>query len=321
MQIITREEIVPLVSIPMAISVVKDAFMAFSEGLIDQPEPMQMLFKEDDGQLFGDCHVKAAQQKDHPYFVIKVAAGFYRNTAIGLPANNGLLLVMSSETGHPVALLKDEGWLTQIRTAAAGALAAALKPVAPDACLGIIGTGSQAYWQAALITQHLGLTKVAVFGRDHSASVALCDTLHQEFGLTATPMSSAYEVCQASNILVTVTPSSEPLIKPEDLPDEIHIVAVGADSPGKNEIASEIFKNADIMVTDNHEQCLAHGDFGVAVRAGMVAKDADISLPDVLAGKHSEMDFSTAKWTLVDLTGMGAQDLAIASLVVDNLTL
>ncbi|WP_133012407.1 ornithine cyclodeaminase family protein [Marinomonas flavescens] len=321
MRIVQLEEIMPLVSLPNSIDAVREALIAFSGGLIDQPSPMQMLFTKDDGSFFGDCHVKSAQQQGHPYFVIKIAAGFYQNAEIGLPANNGLLLVMSSQTGSPVALLQDEGWLTQIRTAAAGALAAGLKPVGQDACLGIIGTGSQAYWQAALISHHLGLTKVVVYGRHYAASLELCERLNKELGLTAAAMTTAYDVCQVSNILVTVTPSTEPLINLSDLPDELHIVAVGADSPGKNEIAPEIMKHADVIVTDNHDQCLAHGDFGVAVRAGMVAEDAAISLPDLLAGKHSAVDFSRAKLTVVDLTGMGAQDLAIASVVVDGLKL
>ncbi|MCR9412941.1 ornithine cyclodeaminase family protein [Vibrio alginolyticus] len=319
MVIVPLKDIKPLVSFPEAIESVRDAFMSFSEGLVSQPQPMQMLFNESDGSFFGDCHVKAAQKGQHPYYVIKIASGFYKNTEKSLPANSGLSLVMSSETGRPVAMLNDDGWLTQIRTAAAGALAASLKTVDKEACVGIIGTGTQAYWQASFITQHMGLKRIAVAGRSYDSSVELCERLNHDFDVTAVAMHSAKEVCQVSQILVTVTPATQPIVTKDDLPESLHIIAVGADSPGKNEIAPQIMADADYIVTDNHQQCLHHGDFGVAVREKLVKEDSDISLSHLLAGKNPEAGFALAKITVVDLTGIGAQDLAIASLVVDKL--
>jgi ornithine cyclodeaminase len=90
MYIVPLEEIKPLVSPPDAIEAVHKAYVSFSKGLISQPQPMQMLFNESDGSFFGDCHVKAAQKDLHPYYVIKIASGFYKNTKQGLPANSGL---------------------------------------------------------------------------------------------------------------------------------------------------------------------------------------------------------------------------------------
>lgn len=319
MVIVSLEDIKPLVSLPEAIESVREAFVSFSAGLVSQPAPMQMLFNDSDGIMFGDCHVKAAQQDQNPYYVIKIASGFYKNIEKSLPTNSGLSLVMSSETGRPVALLNDNGWLTQIRTAAAGALAASLKTVDKDACVGIIGTGTQAYWQASCITQYMGLKRIAVAGLSYDSSVRLCERLKNDFGVTAEPMHSAKDVCQVSQIVVTVTPASEPIITKDDLPESLHILAVGADSRGKNEIDPLILADADYIVTDNHQQCLHHGDFGVAVRKKLVNEDSDISLAHLLAGKCPEVDFSSSKITVVDLTGIGAQDLAIASLVVDKL--
>ena len=319
MYIVPLEEIKPLVSPPDAIEAVHKAYVSFSKGLISQPQPMQMLFNESDGSFFGDCHVKAAQKDLHPYYVIKIASGFYKNTKQGLPANSGLSLIMSAKTGYPIAMLNDDGWLTQIRTAAAGALAASLRPVGKDACVGIIRTGTQAYWQASFISQHMGLKRIAIAGLSYESSEELCERLNRELGITAVAMHSVKEVCQVSQILVTVAPATQPIVTIDDLPESMHIIAVGADSPEKNEIDPHITANADIIVTDDHQQCVHHGDFGVAVRAGLVEDDADISLPDLLAGKYPKTDFASAKITLVDLTGIGVQDLAIASLVVDKL--
>ncbi len=319
MRVISLKDIKSAVSFPSAIDAVKQSFIDYADGLIEQPHPMQILFTEDDGCFFGDCHAKAAQHKKHPYFVIKVAAGFYKNSEKGLPPNSGLVLVMSAETGRPVAVLQDDGWLTQVRTAAAGALAASLKPVGPDACLGLIGAGTQAFLQAKLISEMLGLKRVVVCGRNFDESAAFCKRLVDELDLEAVPMKSAREVCHASKILVTATPSSVPVVTSEDLPEELHIVAVGADSPGKSEIDPSVVARADIIATDNHDQCVHHGDFGTAVRAGVVAEDADVSFCHLLAGKASKVDFGSAKITLIDLTGVGAQDLAVASLVVEKL--
>ena len=319
MQVITLEDIQKMVSFPAAIEVVRKAFIAFSEGLIEQPIPMQILFTDEEGQFTGDCHVKAAQKKQHPYFAIKIASGFYKNVEKGLPPNNGLVVVMSAETGLPVALLQDEGWLTNVRTAAAGTLAASLVSISTEACLGLIGTGTQAFLHAQLMSQRFDLKKVAVLGRSLEKSQRFCLRLSDELGLDATAMTSAHDVCHASRVVVTATPSIEPVIRAEDLPRQLHIVAVGTDSPGKSEIDPSVTARADIIVTDNHHQCLHHGDFGNAVRVGAVAEDADISLCDLLAGKHPDLDFSEAKITLVDLTGMGAQDLAMAGLVADHL--
>lgn len=315
MQIISLDQLQSMVDMSSAIEVVQQAFIDRYKGLIEQPSPMQILFTEADGSFFGDCHVKAAQKKQGKYFVIKIASGFYQNATKGLPTNNGMVIVMSAETGQPVALLQDEGWLTQMRTAAAGAVAASLKPVSNDACLGIIGTGEQAYLQALFTSSHLDLKRVAVYGRNMKKVQQLCSRLAAEHGLNATAQSSVKEVCHGSQIVITTTSSTEPLINKQDVPKELHIVAMGTDSPGKNEIHPEVTQLADIIVTDDHNQCRDHGDFGVAVRALKVAENADISLGQVLSSEDEKSRFSQAGISLVDLTGLGAQDLAIASVI------
>ncbi|MCZ2720284.1 ornithine cyclodeaminase family protein [Marinomonas sp. 15G1-11] len=318
MRIVTLKEIQSMVSLSAATVAVRDAFIDYSQGLIEQPDPMQILFKDELGRLTGDCHVKSAQKKRHAYFVIKVASGFYNNAAAGLPVNNGLVLVMSSDNGQAVALLQDEGWLTQVRTAAAGALAASLRDVKKTDCLGVIGTGIQAYLQVKMITEKLSLKRVAVLGRSLEKSAAFCRKLNEELDVIAVPMDSARSVCHASQVVITVTPSERALIRAEDLPESLHIVAIGADSPGKLEIDPSVFHAAKIVVTDDHDQCLHHGDFGAAVRAKAIKEDADYAMGKVLSGQYSELDFNGTGISIVDLTGLGAQDLAVASLLVDQ---
>ena len=317
MRIYTLAEIQKIVTFSNAIETVRNGFIAFAEGRIIQPEPMQMLFNDATNKLVGDCHVKAAQGIGLPNFVIKVASGFYNNTKAGLNANNGLVLVLSSETGYPIALLQDEGWLTQMRTAAAGALAASLKPTNANTVLGVMGTGTQALLQAKAITHFLGLTKVMMYGRNQVAAQIVCDKLVRA-GLKTQVAVSVEQLCHSSDIIVTTTPATSPILMACDVPERLHIIAVGADSPGKVEIDPELMSKADIIVTDNHAQCLHHGDFGAAVSRGLVGETVDVSLCDLLAGKRTDVDFAAAKLSIVDLTGLGVQDLAIANLVVQN---
>ena len=316
MRIVPLEEIQRTVTFDAAIDAVRDAFIAFDAGHITQPDPMQILFERDDGSFFGDCHVKAAQRADGPYFAVKLAAGFYDNPRQGLPANSGLLLVMSSTTGRPVALLQDDGWLTQLRTAAAATLAAMLAPLDATSRVGVIGTGIQSRLNARMLCAQLGVDEVLVHGRSEAGTSAFSDAL-AEHAVRSEPVADVETLCDRCDVVITATPSTTPVIRLEDLTGSLHIVALGCDSPGKLEIDPAVLAAADLVVTDSHDQCLHHGDFGAAVRAGAIAEDADLGLGAVLAGHHQAADFAAASLSVVDLTGLGAQDLAVASLVVD----
>ena len=118
---------------------------------------------------------------------VKIASGSYRNAARGLPGAGGMIVLIATDTGLPEAILHDECWLTNVRTAAAGALAAGLKPVSKDATLGVIGTGTQAEIQATMISAHLGLGSVSVWGRSAAKAAALAGRL-KAGGLAANAM-------------------------------------------------------------------------------------------------------------------------------------
>lgn len=293
------------------IAAVRNGFIGHWQGSWACPEPVQILLKGEDGALCGDCHVKSAQARDLPYFAIKIATGVYDNpVARGLPVNSGMVVLLSSETGRPVALIQDEGWLTAWRTAAAGALAASLLPVADDTRLGVVGTGFQAALQAEWICHHLDIGKVHVYGRSHAKAIDLCKRL-TGVDLSCQVAPSARELCQACRIVVTTTPATSPVLADEDVPPGTSIIAMGSDSPGKQELHPAILGRATAIVVDDPQQCLAHGEFGAAVRAGTVGKDAAIPFGDLLT--RSLPTFGKTDDVVVDLTGLGAQDLAIAA--------
>ncbi|MEM7276658.1 MAG: ornithine cyclodeaminase family protein [Pseudomonadota bacterium] len=300
------------------IATVRQSFIDHSEGKLSLPPPVQMLFKDTAADLRGDCHVKCAYSDDYPYFCVKIASGFYRNEAKAKPVNNGLVMLLSALSGEPLALFEDKGYLTSARTAAAGALAVELLAGPEPKVLGIVGTGHQAELQARWANDYTSLSKIVVWGRSSQKVESLCARL----GDIATPIEvvdNVGDLCARADVILTTTPSTSPLVSANDIRSNQAIVAVGADSPGKTELDPAILAQADHIFTDDHEQCLHHGEFGTAVRAGSVRNDVDVSFGKALAAPE-QFPSIIASVSVVDLTGLGAQDLAIASMVWEVLS-
>ena len=294
---------------------VKEAYIAHADGKVTSPPPGQLLF--DDPR--GDCHIKFGRTQGQPFFAVKIACGFYDNPKIGLPVNSGLILVMSAKTGQPVALLADEGWLTSWRTAAAGCLAA--RSMLPDNldAVGLVGSGHQAHLQIEWLREFISTHRVYVWNVEtfHDEGAAFADELNQQ-GYEAKCVRDIRELAGECRLIYTVTPSTKALFDSACIQPGTHIVAIGADSPGKQELDCDIFGRARVIATDDHHQCLDHGDFGNAVRAGVVAANTDVSFGDLLNGKVAGRT-AVEDITIVDLTGIPALDIAMAALFCDRL--
>jgi ornithine cyclodeaminase len=249
----------------------------------------------------GECHIKSAALAGDSVFVIKVATGFYRNTERNLPPSNGFMAVLSAQTGMVLALLHDEGYLTDQRTAMAGAIAARAIARSGSRTLGVVGSGVQARLQGKLIARVLGLENVLVWARRREAAHALAE----ELGGEATTLP---ELCARADLIVTTTPSREPLLSSAMLGQGARIVAVGADSPGKRELDPRILARGRVIV-DSRAQCIDHGEAGWAVRAGLLAPESLLELGTLLA---APVTFSEHEIVVADLTGVAVQDVAIA---------
>lgn len=257
----------------------------------------------------GDCHVKGAYTQGDEVFVIKLATSFYRNPELGLPSSSGLMAVMSAKTGEVLALLHDQGRLTDLRTAMAGAIAARAIARPGSTTLGVVGGGIQARLQAEMIARQLGLKTVLVWARNADRAAALA----ADIGGQAV---SLPDMCARADVIVTTTPSTEPLLTAAMIRPGTRIVAVGADSPGKRELDPAILAQARIVV-DSPQQCVDHGDTGWAVRAGLVDVSSLIELGKLLA---EPVAFRDDEIVVADLTGVAVQDVAIAKSVWQRLT-
>lgn len=309
MRIFNRQQVEGAVDREALIAALEGGFAAYSKGEVNVP-PVGYLGFDDPP---GDVHIKYGHRKGDEVFVIKVASGFYDNPKIGLASGNGLMLVFSARTGAPVAALIDESALTDLRTAAAGAVAA--KHLAPKSvrAIGIVGGGVQARLQLDFLRHVTACRRALVWARNRAQAEAL---RVDGFEIEVAP--SVAELARQCNLIVTTTPARAPLLFAADVQPGTHITAVGADAPGKQELDAELFRKAQVRAVDSRSQCFDHGDSFHALEAGLV-KEADfVELGEVIA-QRSRGRTGEEQITIADLTGLAMQDIEIAKLVYARL--
>ncbi len=309
MKVIRIDEIRDVVAALDPVAAIERAFAAYSLGQAVVPPVGEMVFSNPPG----DVHIKYGYMTSDEYYVIKIASGFYDNPALGLPSGNGLMLLFSRKTGEGLAVLLDEGYLTDIRTAAAGAVAA--RYLAPRAVerIGIIGSGTQARLQLRYLSDLTGCREVVVWGRTVEHVARYRDEMEaQGFGVEIA--GSPGELASKCKVIVTTTPATEPLLG--SVREGTHITAVGSDSPGKQELDASILAGADIVVADSISQCLERGEISHAIRAGLIAEDGVVELGRIIAGEVPGRT-SIEQITVADLTGVAVQDIAITRAVYE----
>lgn len=304
MRIVQLLQILEALDEDAALAAVESGFRRFSAGEAQVAEVGHLGFSDPPG----DCHVKTAHIAGDSVFVVKVASSFYRNDTLGLPSSNGFMAVISAKTGEVQALLHDKGHLTDQRTAMAGAIAARAIVRPGSKTLGIVGAGIQARLQAKLIARRLGLSTVLVWARNDRSAASVA----AEVNGSAVSLS---ELCARADVIVTTTPSTAPLLKNDMIRPGTRIVAVGADSPGKQELDPAILTRGRVIV-DSLVQCVAHGEAGWAVRAGLIDAASLIELGALLT---SPISFGQDEVVVADLTGVAVQDVEIAKSVWSRL--
>lgn len=288
------------------ISLIEVGFVAYSKDEVVVPPVGYLPFTNPSG----DVHIKYGYINDDDFYVIKIASGFYENPKLGLNSSNGLMLVFNKKTGELASVLLDEGHLTDVRTALAGAVVA--KHLAPPTieAIGIIGTGIQGRLQLRFLRTITACRKVFVWGRTEATMADYKkDLLLAEFMIT--PTATPRELAQHCNLIITTTPAKGPLLRAEDLLDNVHITAVGADAPGKQELDSRISANATTIVVDSIAQCIDHGEVCQPIKEGKISADQLVELGAFISnGKKRSQGISIA-----DLTGVAVQDIQIAKFV------
>ena len=307
-RILTEEELRQAVPLNLeVVDVVEAAFAALASGTVVMPPILSMNLP----MVNGEVDVKTAYVPGVKGFAIKASPGFFDNPKLGLPSLNGLMILFSAQTGMVDAIFLDNGYLTDVRTAAAGAVAA--RYLAPNRVqtAGVIGTGVQARLQMEAAFMARPFDRCLVWGRDLSKAEACAADLARSLEIDIRAEPDPARLVADAQLVVTATASRMPLLRAEWLHPGLHITAMGSDQNDKSEIEPRALAAADLYVCDRVSQCEELGELRSALAAGVWAGGAPSELGDIVAGAPGRT--SESEVTICDLTGTGAQDTAIAS--------
>jgi ornithine cyclodeaminase/alanine dehydrogenase-like protein (mu-crystallin family) len=305
---LSEADVRSLVGPPEALECMRTAFAALHRGEVTQPANMDFGFPDADGE----AHLKGAHIHGSEYWAVKAATGFWGNPGRGLPLTNGLFLVFSAETGILSAILFDNGYLTELRTGAAGALAADLLAPAEVEQAAIIGAGGQARYQLEALLGVRTPTRVVVASRSGADEYATeMRTLH---GIDVSVAPDIETAVRASQLVVTTTPSREPVVNAEWVQPGTHITAMGSDFSEKQELETAVLARADIVAADHPPVTAANGEVHHALDDGSITFDDVVALGALVAGATGRTD--AQQITVADLCGVGVQDASVAAEVM-----
>ncbi len=288
---------------------IEEGFIAYSEGKTEIPPVGEMLFKKPPG----DVHIKYGYIVDDDYYVIKIASGFFESPQSNRYTSDGLLLLFKKGTGELACTLLDECYLTNVRTAAAGAVVAKyLAPKNVD-CIGIVGAGTQGRMQLEFLDSVIDCKNVMVWGMNQKELDEYKEDM-ELVGYNVRTTLKAEDIAATCNLIVTATPSKSPLLSADLIRQGTHITAMGSDTPEKNELDPRILQKADIIVADSISQCLLRGEIHQALKAGVLEKERVVELGNVIVNPNLQRT-SEEQTTIADLTGVAVQDIQIAKAV------
>lgn len=314
MLLLNRNEIASLLSLDEYIRVVEDAFRNHALGASLTPA---LAHVDAEG---GEFHIKAGGMRgDPPYFAVKVNGGFFQNRARhGLPNIQGLILLSRADNGIPLAVL-DSIEITIQRTGAATAVAARHLARPNSRVCTVCGCGNQARIQLRALARVTRLERVFAWSSIHDADEAnaYSNEMTRELGIPVLASDDLPASLAQSDICVTCTPSRKPFLRRADVRPGTFIAAVGADSPDKQELYSDLTASSKV-VADIRDQAIAVGETHHAIEEGLVsAEHVHAELGEILAGKRSART-SPEEVIIYDSTGTALQDVAAAAAVYER---
>jgi len=292
------------------VACVEEAFAALATKAVAMPPILRL----DIPEYRGEVDVKTAYVPGIEGFAIKISPGFFDNPKIGLPSTNGMMVLLSSRTGLVQALLLDNGYLTDMRTAAAGAVAAKHLSRENASVAAIFGAGMQAQLQLEALTLVRPIREARIWARDADKAQSVAADLAGKLGFPVTAILDARGAMTGADLIVTTTPSETPIIEAGWLEPGQHLTAMGSDAEHKNEIDPAAIASADVYIADSLKQTRRLGELHHAIDAGLVAADAVFAELGQIAAGRAPGRTRNDQITIADLTGTGIQDTAIATL-------
>lgn len=309
--ILTESDLRSVVQLDVgAVECIEGAFLALATKAVAMPPILRLDIPESRGEV----DVKTAYIPGLDGFAIKISPGFFDNPKLGLPSTNGMMVLLSTKTGLVQALLLDNGYLTDVRTAAAGAVAANHLARKDASVVAVLGAGMQARLQLQALALVRSVREARIWARDVARAEVVARELTSNLGFLVTACKDVPNAISGSHIIVTTTPADQPILMSEWLDPGQHITAMGSDAEHKNELDPSAIARADVYVADSLKQTRRLGELHHAVTAGIVPSEKVFpELGEIIAGLKQGRT-NDAQITICDLTGTGIQDTAIATL-------
>lgn len=309
--VISRQDIEAFLTMDMVITAVEDAYALNSQNKVYLPPVLSV----DVSKHNGEVDLKSGYEQEDDVIGVKLASGHYSNPEnYGLPTGMATILLMNAKNGVPLAVM-DGGLITDMRTGAAGGVSAKYLARADSKKVAILGTGMQARMQLLAVSHVFDLDEVFVWGRDDEKVKTYVSEMEQNTQLVMTPCSTASECVKDADIIITTTPSKQPLFSKEDVKPGTHIACIGADMEGKQEIDEHLFEGSKVVV-DSLNQCKQLGEVQHALKQGIIRED-DIhsEIGDIILGQTKGRE-SNEEITIFDSTGLSIQDITTAKKVL-----
>jgi len=287
---------------------VAEGFSKLAQGKVTLPPILRVEVPEN----HGDVDVKTAYIQGLDSFAIKIASGFWDNRLLDLPTGSGMMILISAQTGRPISVLLDNGYLTDLRTGIAGAIAA--RHLARDKIenVGVIGSGMQARYQVRGLRLVREFKRLFVYGIEPDGVDTYVSEMTDELGIEVIKANSPEIVVREGEVVITTTPSQEPYLESAWLHPGLHITAMGSDAEHKQELFADVFTHVDLVVCDRKTQAFRLGELHHAQAAGSLPpEDEIVELGELTSGMKPGRT-SNDQITVCDLTGVGVQDTQIA---------
>jgi len=307
--LLSRAEVEKLISMRETIEAVEKAFRAKGLGKVQMPPKSYVFFNRYDG----DFRVMPAYLEDTEAAGVKIVNVHPQNPSKhGIPTVMATILLLDPRTGAPLAVM-DGTTITNVRTGAAGAVAAKYLARKDSRVVALIGAGVQAMTQFLALNEIFKIKELRVSDKVETNAKKCASEVKKRSGISV-KITNIKEAVQGADIIATTTPAKSPIVMNDWVSGGAHINAIGADAPGKQELDSKILKRAKIVI-DNWEQASHSGEINVPLSKGMLAReDIHAELGEIVSGKKSGRT-SRDEITIFDSTGLAIQDIATALLV------
>lgn len=306
-RVLNMKEVKQILSMSDVLELVEKAFKERWLKHVQMP-PKSYLFSQKFG---GDLRVMPAYLEQLDEIGVKLVSVYPGNPSkYGLPTVLATIVLFAPETGAPISYM-DGTYITAMRTAAASGVAVKYLARKDARVLGMIGAGYQSVFQLDAINKVMKIESVKIFDLIEKEAENLAVLARKKFGLNVRVVTTAEDAVRSSDVLVTVTPTRTPVVKREWVTEGMHINAVGADAPGKEELEAGILKHARLVI-DDWEQTSRSGEINVPVSKGMITKASIYAeIGEIVAGAKPGR-VSADEITIFDTTGLAIQDIITA---------